>query len=460
MIVTVLQLIAVFGVPVLILRQREKGLVRTFGTIAMAYFWGIVVAVAAFLCRKAGLDIRLNADVGQIGSYVCIGLAIPLLMFGTNLADVRRLAKPVLISFALLLLAVSAVVVVLGRTLAAGFPWGRQLAAMAAGMYTGGSPNFNAIGVILGVPGDTIAIGNLSDMIVGTVFYIFILTLAKPLCAKVLDRHAKQGAYMRENGGAENVDALEWNGFHRGIVRNLALSLACVLVGAVIGFAIWKVKGGALTDPLVPAVMIAGTTLGLALRAEGAECEGKFRRGTLSHSRFLVRACQLARSRDARRESAAHGRAARLHHRMLRAAASSALPHFPHRRGLRHRHDDGRPVRPGVYPGGHKAAALRRAHCAGSHLRRARLRRRHVPRRGALLDIINYTDRRLSFSESRRSLCLAESAPAGANKIKNIFAGDMRVGKNTYQIASVAGRASALRRAAAPQISPFNGVGG
>ena len=84
MIVTVLQLIAVFGVPVLILRQREKGLVRTFGTIAMAYFWGIVVAVAAFLCRKAGLDVRLNADVGQIGSYVCIGLAIPLLMFGSS----------------------------------------------------------------------------------------------------------------------------------------------------------------------------------------------------------------------------------------------------------------------------------------------------------------------------------------------------------------------------------------
>ena len=109
MIVMALQLIAVFGVPVLILRQREKGLVRTFGTIAMAYFWGIVVAVAAFLCRKAGLDIRLNADIAQIGSYVCIGLAIPLLMFGTNLADVRRLAKPVLISFALLLLAVSTV---------------------------------------------------------------------------------------------------------------------------------------------------------------------------------------------------------------------------------------------------------------------------------------------------------------------------------------------------------------
>ena len=119
MIVTVLQLIAVFAVPLLILRQREKGLVRTFGTIAMAYFWGIVLSLAVFLCRKLGLDIRLNADVGQIGSYVCIGLAIPLLMFGANLADVRRLAKPVLTSFALLIISVSGVVLLFGRTLGA-----------------------------------------------------------------------------------------------------------------------------------------------------------------------------------------------------------------------------------------------------------------------------------------------------------------------------------------------------
>ena len=441
MIVTVLQLIAVFGVPVLILRQREKGLVRTFGTIAMAYFWGIVVAVAAFLCRKAGLDVRLNADVGQIGSYVCIGLAIPLLMFGTNLADVRRLAKPVLISFALLLLAVSAVVVVLGRTLGAGFPWGRQLAAMAAGMYTGGSPNFNAIGVILGVPGDTIAIGNLSDMIVGTVFYIFILTLAKPLCAKVLDRHAKQGAYMRESGGAENVDALEWNGFHRGIVRNLALSFACVLVGAVIGFAIWKVKGGALTDPLVPAVMIAGTVLGLALSFVPKVRNVK-ENSAAGHYLILVFSFALASSLDL---GTLGGNL--LHTVALLASITvcSALLHLLLCRIFRISADCAIVTMtaglygPAFIPGGHKAAALRRAHCAGSHLRRARLRRRHVPRRGALLDIINYTDRRLSFSESRRSLCLAESAPAGANKVrlKTFLPATCGVGKNTYQIASV-----------------------
>ena len=265
MLITVLQLVAIFAVPLLILKWRDRGLIRAFGTIAMAYFWGIVVALAVWLLNRLGLDFHLNADVDQIGSYVCIGLAIPLLMFSTDLGEVRRLAKPVLISFGALLLSVLIVVFVAGRTLGASFPWGRQLSAMATGMYTGGSPNFNAVGVILAVPADVIAVGNLADMIVGTIFYIFILLGAKALLGRFLDRRARKGPYMREEGDAGNVDALEWRGFHKGIARNLLLALGCVAVGGAVGFLVWKVKGGALTDPLVPAVMIAGTVLGLAL---------------------------------------------------------------------------------------------------------------------------------------------------------------------------------------------------
>lgn len=263
--IAVLQLIACFGVPVLILRRRDKGLTKLLGTIAMAYMWGILLAVAVWLCNRLGLSIRLNADVGQIGSYVCIGLAIPLLMFSTDLGQVRRLTGKVLLSFALLVVSVVVMVLLVGRTYGASFPWGRELSAMAAGMYTGGSPNFNAIGVILAVPGDAIAMGNLSDMIVGSVFYVFILTLAKPLLGRLLDRKARQGDYMTPGDGVDNVDALEWNGFSRPLLRNLLLSLGCVLVGAIVGVVLWLVKGGAITDHLVPPVMIAGTVLGLAL---------------------------------------------------------------------------------------------------------------------------------------------------------------------------------------------------
>ena len=42
---------------------------------------------------------------------------------------------------------------------------------------------------------------------------------------------------------------------------------------------------------------------------------------------------------------------------------------------------------------------------------------------------------RREFSACRKSL--AEFAPAGANKVKNIFAGGVYVGKNTFRLANV-----------------------
>ena len=42
---------------------------------------------------------------------------------------------------------------------------------------------------------------------------------------------------------------------------------------------------------------------------------------------------------------------------------------------------------------------------------------------------------RRELSACRKSL--AEFAPAGANKVKNIFAGGVYVGKNTFRLANV-----------------------
>lgn len=264
--VSVLQMIAIFVVPLIILRQRDRGLVRLFGTIGMAYFWGIAVAIAVWLLNLCGVELVLNKDIGEIGSYVCIGLAIPLLMFGADLRSIRSLTRTVLLSFASLIVSVCVVVIIVGRTLGRRLVWGQELCAMATGMYTGGSPNFNAIGMILKVPGDTIALGNLADMLVGTVFYLFILFAAKPLLHRLLDRRSKAASYMKSTCTTENMDALEWHGFHAGLIRNLLIALGCVALGAGIGLAIWLFRGksGALTDPLVPAVMITGTVLGLA----------------------------------------------------------------------------------------------------------------------------------------------------------------------------------------------------
>ena len=269
-VIFIIQLAAVFGVPLLLLKNRDRGVNKTFGTVAMAYFWGLLVAAAVWLLNLAGIPLKLNADLGQVGSYVCIGLAIPLLMFGSSLHEIRRLTGTVLTAFALLIVSVLIAAILAGRLLGGLVPGGRELAAMAVGMYTGGTPNFNAVGVIVGAPGDVIALGNLSDMIVGTLFYVFILMAAKPILGRRFDAHARMTGYLKTEGDANNADTLVWRGFRRELVRNLLLSLGCVAVGAAIGFGIWFLSGGeasgkAMTDPLIPAVMITGTVLGLAL---------------------------------------------------------------------------------------------------------------------------------------------------------------------------------------------------
>ncbi len=303
MVVILVQIAAALGVPLLILRRRNKGLTKLFGTVAASYFWGILTSVGVWLANLCGAGLNLSADVGEIGSYACIALAIPLLMFGTDLRAVRRLTKMVLLSFASLIVSVLAVAFAVGRTLAVRWPWGRALCAMAVGMYTGGTPNFNAVGVIVGADSDIIAVGNLSDMLVGTAFYIFVLLAAKPLLAHLLDRRAR-GVYMHGGDAAENMDVLEWRGALRPLGRNLLLALACAAAGGVVGLLLWRARGGAMTDWLVPAVMISGTVLGLALSFVRPVREVK-ENALAGHYLIMVFSFALAASLDLREIHAA-----------------------------------------------------------------------------------------------------------------------------------------------------------
>ncbi|MBR6772074.1 MAG: DUF819 family protein [Clostridia bacterium] len=261
-VVAVIQGIAVLGVPALVMRWRKNRLTRLIGTVGTAYLLGIAVAAAVWLVNLCGVDFSLNSDIGEIGSYVAIGLAIPLLLFGTNLKEVRRLSKPVLISFGCLIFAVCAVCLVSGLVFGRAVPEGKRLAAMAVGLYTGGTPNFNAIGVIIGAENSAIVSGNLADMLIGGVFYVFILLLARPLLSLILPK-SKLATYVRSEGEAVNADEVNTLRFSKGLLTNGLLALGCLLVGGAIGAVLWLALGGKLTDMLVPAIMITVTVLGI-----------------------------------------------------------------------------------------------------------------------------------------------------------------------------------------------------
>lgn len=261
----IIQIIIIFGVPLLLLKFRQTKPIKAIGTVGAAYLFGIVVALIVFGINKAGLEFSFNSDVGEIGSHAAIGIAIPLLLFGTDFASFKRLSKRSIGSFGLLTASVIVVSVAACFIFGAVVDDSGKLAGMATGLYTGGTPNLNAIGSILGIAQNIIAVANLSDMIIGGVFYIFLLTLCRPLLRKIL-KAEKPAAYVSGEGEVANVDDYGDKAEKKKLAVAILVAVGMAAVGAGIGILIWYLTGavqGKMTDYLVPAVMVTVTVLGL-----------------------------------------------------------------------------------------------------------------------------------------------------------------------------------------------------
>lgn len=267
MVYSIVQVIAIFLIPLIIIRFHHFKLTKLIGTIGMAYLLGLLVALIVFGLRKAGLTINQNQDIGEIGSHLAISIAIPLLLFSANLKEAKKLSKPVLVSFGSVILSViiitSITFYLYGKTLV----HGAELSGMAIGLYTGGTPNLNAIANVFGLDSTTIGIANLSDMIIGGVFYMFLLILCKPLLLKFLKPSSNQ-VYLKEKSNITNTEELNIKEFKasKSLVKAFFLAFIMAAVGAGLGILLWIILGatqGKMTDLLVPTMMISVTIFGI-----------------------------------------------------------------------------------------------------------------------------------------------------------------------------------------------------
>lgn len=265
--IELIQLAMIFIVPILILRHSDWVITRLFGTIGSAYLLGIVVALLIYTLNRVGLTLTLSTDVGEIGSHLAISIAIPLLLFSTNLNEVKKLSKTVLISFGSLIFATVLVTTIVYFIYAYNLDNGKELSGMAVGLYTGGTPNLNTIGKMFQLDNTTIGIANLSDMMIGAVFYVFLLVLCKPLLSKILP--SNKHIYLKEDSDITNTDDLDLKHFKLSLIllRRILLAFIIAVFGALVGVVVWYVTGavdGRLIDLLVPSMMITVTVLGIA----------------------------------------------------------------------------------------------------------------------------------------------------------------------------------------------------
>ena len=231
-----------------------------------------------FLCYAAGLlgsffFRAVRADMSAVTTLysLFVMLAIPLILFSADLGAVRRLARPMLLSFALgtaaVLVTASAGFVLFARA----FPSPRtsaDVAAMLIGMYTGGTPNTLAIGKALGA-GDSILLVQTADIVCGGAYFLLLISVLPGLFGKVL-RPYRGGGRMEAEAGAltQELGSARKDGRTAGVVKSVALAAGCVLVSAALALALPVEEGAGRfsnIDRYTAVIMLVVTTLGVAL---------------------------------------------------------------------------------------------------------------------------------------------------------------------------------------------------
>ncbi len=195
MIWTILAIAVILFAPIGIIFLTKK--VKFFGIIgavALCYVLGLILAVTGIPYDKTVTT--------ELTNYT-IPIAIPLILFSLNLSSAKKLAKKSLLSFVLVCVSVTVVVTAAFFIARPYFANAAQFAGMASGLYTGGTPNLNAIGLALGLDTDIIGLANTSDFIVGGVYFLFLITLAKPVYSFFLDGKKKNKQVMADTATAE-----------------------------------------------------------------------------------------------------------------------------------------------------------------------------------------------------------------------------------------------------------------
>ncbi len=214
-VLTVIAVIAIFTLPIFIVwLTRKFRLLGAVGAIVICYLVGF--AFSAIGLSGHDYDKGLTTTI----AYVLVALSIPLVLFSINLKSVKTLAKGTVIGYSLCI--VSAVIVAVAmffitRLFMEGTD---KLAAMTIGLYTGGTPNLNAIGISLKAGSENISAANLSDSIVGGLYFLLIISVMPKVYGAILKRREKRAggkkgarnAAVSDSGASTAADANPING--------------------------------------------------------------------------------------------------------------------------------------------------------------------------------------------------------------------------------------------------------
>lgn len=223
MIEMILLILFYFLFPLVFIWLSKKwSILQKLGTIVLAYAFGLIIGTAGILPKGSeGYRLALQGDavlkkpvlealiaegkavpedimVNNISGIqdniytVALLVAFPLLLFSLNLKRWLKYASKGFLSVALALVA-GIVMVTAGFFIWKNtFPDTWKLAGMFEGIYTGGSPNFAALKLILNVDSARFVVLFTYDTVVGAFLVLFFITLAPRIFRAILPKYKEK----------------------------------------------------------------------------------------------------------------------------------------------------------------------------------------------------------------------------------------------------------------------------
>lgn len=206
------------------------------GTVVICFISGLLLSFSGLLPDG-------SAGIQDIFMSATVVIALPLLLFSSNLASWKAVAGKTLISM------ISGVVSLIIIVACGYLIWHKDLenadkiGGMMIGLYTGGTPNLAAISSALKVNPELYLMVNTYDLIYGAIFLLSIMSFGKIILKKILPPFI----YKSNNYNADNkviIEEVKENPFIKSNLKNnlIAFGLAIIIaaLGAGVSFAITK----------------------------------------------------------------------------------------------------------------------------------------------------------------------------------------------------------------------------
>lgn len=257
---TVLQILMLLVVPFIAKRLTHS--------LKIAHWLSPVV-----LCYAVGIAIAnlhlfpLNKAVSTTFSEVSILFAIPLLLYATNIPQWLKQARPTILSFGLCVLSVIVVTSCLTLVFQERLDNIWQYSGMMTGLFTGGAPNMQAVGLMLEADEEAIVLVNAADIFCGGIYLVFLTSIAHAFFGLFLPSYTVQQEIV-EN---DTVAAPKFRDYLRGFAITVGV------IAAALG--ITYLTTGAIKSTVLIILLLTTLSIALSFNPSIRRLKGTFEMG-------------------------------------------------------------------------------------------------------------------------------------------------------------------------------------